>query len=97
MIIFVAVQFRQRKLPPVVFHVAMGTIHLSFGSVIGAGVITDMLFDATTNFCMTVQTLEAASGQAEIVTSGALAGAFQGLVSTRKRARRDLRASNARE
>ena len=30
MIIFIAVQFSQGKLPPVVFHVAMGTIHLSF-------------------------------------------------------------------
>ena len=92
MFIFPAVQFSERKLPPVVFHMAMGTIDLSFRSVIGPGVIANMLFDAATDFCVTVQTLEAARSQAEIVTGGALGGAFQGLVRTREGAGRDLRA-----
>jgi hypothetical protein len=43
---------------------------------------------------VTVQTLEAARSQAEIVTGGALGGAFQGLVRTREGAGRDLRASD---
>ena len=97
MFIFLAVQFGEGKLPPVVFHVAMGTIHLSFGNVIGTGVIANMLFHAATDFCVTVQTFEAARGQAEIVTSRAFSGAFQRLVRTRERAGRDLRAGKGSE
>ena len=93
MFIFLAVKFSEGELPPVVFRVAMGAIHLGFGRAIGAGVIANMLFDAATDFCVTVQTLQAATSQAEIVTSGAFGGAFQRLVRTRERAGRDLCAS----
>ena len=74
---FLAVQFGERKLPPIVFHVAAGAIDLSVGSVIGTGVIANMLFDAAADFGVTIQALEAAVAKAEIVTGGAFGGALQ--------------------
>ena len=72
-----AIQFGERKLPPVVFQVAAGAVDLSLGNIVGAGVVANTFFDAPANFSVTVQTLETVRAEAEVVTSGALGGAFE--------------------
>lgn len=57
MIEFLAVQFGERKLPPIVLHVAVGAIGLGRGSVINARVIARTFFHARTDLDMTIQTL----------------------------------------
>lgn len=77
MIEFLTVQFSNGKLPSVVLHVTVSAVRLIGGRVINTGVIARVLFHASADLDMTVQTLQAASGEAEIMTAGTLRGAFQ--------------------
>ncbi len=54
-LIILTAQFGQRKLPTVMLHVAMGAIHLSFGSVIDAGVCENSLRAGFGGVCGTMR------------------------------------------
>jgi len=77
MLEFLAVKLGERKLPPIVLHVAVGAIGLIGGRVVDARVVAGVFVHTPADFGMAIETLETARGEAEIMTGRTLGGAFE--------------------
>ena len=90
-LIFLGIQSGQRKLPPIVFGVAARAVDLRIRNVVNTAVVAGALLHAVADFFVTIQALQtAAVGETKVVARRALRRAFQGLMWTGERTRRDL-------
>ena len=77
MIELLAIQLDQRELPSVVLHVAISAIRLGRRGVVDLGMVTSVRLNATADFGVAIETLQAACGESEVMASCALGRAFQ--------------------